>query len=43
MTLNGKVLTAQDDDVVSLKVDGIELVSYTMGDITSTDNYLFML
>jgi parallel beta-helix repeat protein len=39
-TLNGKVLTAQDDDVVSLKVDGIELVSYTMGDISGTDNYV---
>lgn len=39
-TLNGKILTAQDDAVVSLKVDGIELVSYTMGDITSTDNYV---
>jgi len=39
-TLNGKALTAQDDDVISLKVDGVELVSYTMGDISGTDNYV---
>ncbi len=39
-TLNGKVLTAQDDAVISLKVDGIELVSYTMGDIAGIDNYV---
>ena len=39
-TLNGEILTAQDDDVVSLKVEGIELVSYTMGDISGTDNYV---
>jgi len=39
-TLNGKVLTAQDDAVVSLKVDSIELVSYMMGDISGTDNYV---
>ncbi|KAF5429960.1 hypothetical protein C5S39_08290, partial [Candidatus Methanophagaceae archaeon] len=39
-TLNGKVLTAQDDDVTALKVDGIELISYTMGDISGTDNYV---
>ncbi|MCK4347213.1 MAG: hypothetical protein KAW47_01215, partial [Thermoplasmatales archaeon] len=38
--LNGKVLTAQDDDVISLEVDGVELVSYTMGDIPNTDNYV---
>ncbi len=39
-TLNGKVLTAQDDDVIALKVEGVELVSYTMGDIAGTDNYV---
>jgi parallel beta-helix repeat protein len=39
-TLNGKVLTAQDDNVISLKVEGIELISYTMGDIPTTDNYV---
>jgi hypothetical protein len=39
-TLNGKVLTAQDDDVISLKVDGVELVSYTMGDIAGIDHYV---
>ena len=39
-TLNGKALTAQDDAVISLKVDGVELVSYTMGDIAGTDNYV---
>jgi hypothetical protein len=39
-TLNGKILTAQDDAVMSLKVEGIELVSYTMGDISGTDNYV---
>jgi hypothetical protein len=37
-TLNGEVLTAHDNDVISLEVDGVELLSYTMGDIT-TDNY----
>ena len=40
VTLNGEILTAQDDDVVSLKIDDIELVSYTMGDISGTDNYV---
>ena len=39
-TLNGKVLTAQDNAVISLEVDGVELVSYTMGDISGTDNYV---
>ena len=39
-TLNGKVLTAQDDAVIALKVDGVELVSYTMGDIAGIDNYV---
>jgi parallel beta-helix repeat protein len=38
-TLNGKILTAQDNAIVSLKVDGIELVSYRMRDISGTDNY----
>jgi parallel beta-helix repeat protein len=42
-TLNGKVLTAQDDAVISLKVEGIELVSYTMGDIPGTDNYVLIV
>ena len=39
-TLDGAVLTAQDDAVISLAVDGIELVSYTMGDISGTDYYV---
>jgi len=39
-TLNEEVLRAFDDDVISLKVDGVELVSYTMGDIPTTDNYV---
>ncbi|RCV64772.1 hypothetical protein C5S53_07200 [Methanophagales archaeon] len=39
-TLIGTVLTAQDDAVISLAVDGIELVSYTMGDISGTNNYV---
>jgi parallel beta-helix repeat protein len=42
-TLNGKVLTAQDDAVISLKVEGMELVSYTMGDIPGTDNYVLIV
>jgi len=39
-TLNGDALTAQDDAVIALKVDGVELVSYTMGDLAGTDNYV---
>ncbi|MCK4734171.1 MAG: right-handed parallel beta-helix repeat-containing protein, partial [Methanophagales archaeon] len=42
-TLNDKVLTAQDDAVISLEVEGIELVSYTMGDIPVTDNYVLIV
>ena len=30
-TLDGVVLTARDDAVISLAVDGVELVSYRMG------------
>jgi len=39
-TLDGTVLTAQDDAVISLAVGGVELVSYTMGDIPGTNNYV---
>jgi len=39
-TLDGTILTAQDDAVISLTVDGIEVVSYTMGDIPGTDYYV---
>jgi len=39
-TFDGTVLTARDDAVISLAVDGIELVSYTMGDIQGTDYYV---
>jgi parallel beta-helix repeat protein len=39
-TLDGVVLTARDDAVISLAVDGVELVSYTMGDISGTVYYV---
>ncbi|RCV64771.1 CASH domain-dontaining protein [Methanophagales archaeon] len=39
-TLEGTVLTAQDGAVISLAVDGVELESYTMGDIPGTDYYV---
>jgi len=39
-TLDGTVLTAQDDAIISLAVDGLELVSYKMGDIPGTNNYV---
>ena len=39
-TFDGTVLTARDDAVISLTVDGIELVSYKMGDISGTNNYV---
>ena len=39
-TLDGVVLTAQDDAVISLAVEGVELVSYRMGNISGTDYYV---
>ncbi|RCV64773.1 Outer membrane protein assembly factor BamB, contains PQQ-like beta-propeller repeat [Methanophagales archaeon] len=39
-TFDDTVLTAQDDAVISLAVDGLELVSYKMGDIPGTNNYV---